>query len=82
MRLSVEQHTDTATAAPAVPADPTAPDISFLVREPAAALQSFFATIDRIVADNPVAIARLQELAGKARLGAAHRDGGARNCRR
>ena len=69
MRLSIEQHTDTATATPAVPADPTAPDLSFLVQEPAAALQSFFATIDRIVAANPVAIARLQELAAKARLG-------------
>ena len=33
------------------------------------ALQSFFATIERITADNPVPIARLQELAGKARLG-------------
>jgi cytochrome P450 len=66
MRLSVEEHTNAPSAAPA---DPTAPDISFLVRETAAALQSFFGTIDRITKDNPVAIARLQELAGKARAG-------------
>src|SRR5262245_3399429 len=69
MRLSIEHHTDTPAAAPAVPADPTAPDISFLVCDTPAALQSFFATIDRITADNPVPIGRLQELAGKARLG-------------
>jgi cytochrome P450 len=70
MRLSVEEHTNAPSAAPATaPADPTAPDIGFLVRETAAALQSFFGTIDRITKDNPVAIARLQELAGKARAG-------------
>src|SRR5688572_13665329 len=69
MRLSVEQHTDKAAAAPAVPTDPTAPDVTFLTRDPAAALQSFFATIDRIIAANPVPLARLQELAAKARLG-------------
>jgi cytochrome P450 len=68
MRLSIEQHTDTPTLASAVPADPTAPDVTFLAQEPAKALQSFFATIDRITKDNPVAIARLQELAAKARL--------------
>jgi len=77
MRLSIDDHVYTAPAAPkapaapaapAVPADPTAPDVSFLAKEPAAALQSFYATIDRITADNPVPIARLQELAGKARL--------------
>jgi cytochrome P450 len=58
-------------AAPAdaarAPVDPAAPDISFLLREPGPALQSFFATFERIVADNPVAIPRLLELAGKAR---------------
>lgn len=75
MRLSIDDHVLTAPAAPkppaapAVAADPTAPDVSFLAKEPAAALQSFYATIDRITADNPVPIARLQELAGKARLG-------------
>jgi cytochrome P450 len=66
MRLSVEEHTN---APPAASADPTAPDISFLVRDTAAALQSFFGTIERITTDNPVAIPRLQELAGKARAG-------------
>ncbi len=71
MRLSVEQHTNApaAAASAATVADPTAPNISFLARETAAALQSFFATIERITADNPVGIARLQELAGKARAG-------------
>ena len=68
MRLSAEHVCDAAAPAP-VPTDPTAPDVGFLAREPAAALQSFFSTIDRITTDNPVSIARLQELAGKARLG-------------
>ncbi len=48
---------------------PRRPTSVFCARDPATALQSFFATIDRITADNPVAIPRLQELAGKARLG-------------
>jgi cytochrome P450 len=75
MRLVIDDHVytgpvaRTAPATPAVPADATAPDVSFLAKEPAAALRSFYATIDRITADNPVPIARLQELAGKARLG-------------
>src|SRR5262245_2026570 len=72
MRLSIYDHvlTPPATgAAPPTPVDPTAPDVSFLVREPAAALQSFFATIERINADNPVSVPRLMELAGKARQG-------------
>jgi cytochrome P450 len=34
--------------------DPSAPDLSYLSREFAVALQSFYATIARIVADNPV----------------------------
>jgi cytochrome P450 len=69
MRLSVDHNTEAAAPpAPAVP-DPAAPDLGFLTREFATALQSFFATIDRIVADNPVAIARLQELSAKAGIG-------------
>ena len=78
MRLSVEQHTNApAAAAPAVaPADPTAPDLGFLAREAAAALQSFFGTIERICSDNPVGIARLQELAAKARAGQITADEG------
>jgi len=69
MRLSIEHHTDQAAAAAAVPADPTAPDLTFLAKEPGTALQSFYSTIERIAADNPVSVARLQELAAKARLG-------------
>ena len=68
MRLSIEHRTDPAAAA-AVPADPTTPDLTFLAKEPGAALQSFFSTIDRISTDNPVSLARLQELAAKGRLG-------------
>ena len=69
MRLSIEHHTDQVAAAAAVPADPTTPDLTFLVKEPGTALQSFYSTIDRIATANPVSIARLQELAAKARLG-------------
>ena len=69
MRLSIEHHTATAEAVPAVPADPTAPDIAFLANETAAALRSFYATIDRITSDNFVPLARIQELGAKARLG-------------
>ena len=78
MRLSVEHNTETAAPPAPVTLDPAAPDLSFLTRDAATALRSFFATIDRIAADNPVAIARLQELAGKARLEPAHRGGYAR----
>jgi cytochrome P450 len=49
--------------------DPTAPDVSYLLRETPAALQSFYSTIERVAGDNPVPIARLQELAAKARMG-------------
>jgi cytochrome P450 len=66
MRLSVEHNTE-APAIPQVPADPTLPDVGFLARETAAALRSFFSTVERVIADNPVPIARLLELAGKAR---------------
>ena len=66
MRVSAEHNTETPAASPQA-ADPSAPDLSFLTRDAAAALKSFYETIDRIVADNPVAIPRLQELAGKAR---------------
>lgn len=72
MRLSVEDHLPTAAAAPAAPVpppDPTVPDVSFLAKETATALQSFYSTIERVTADNPLPLARLQELAGKARAG-------------
>ncbi len=77
MRVSVEYNVETpvfqegATLAPAPRAaamlDPAVPDLGFLTGDVATALQSFFATIDRIITDNPVAVARLQELAAKAR---------------
>ena len=81
MRFSVEHRTETETfparhpapgpapdAPPAPATDPTAPNLAYL-RDAPAALQSFFATAERIVADNPVAAPRLLELAGKARSG-------------
>lgn len=68
MRLSVEHNTETAAPPAPVTPDLAAPDLSFLARDVPMALRSFFATIDRIIADNPVATARLQELAGRARL--------------
>src|SRR5436190_4080090 len=49
--------------------DPSTPDLGFLINEFPTALQSFFATIDRIAAANPVAVPRLMELAGLARAG-------------
>jgi cytochrome P450 len=69
MRVSGEHNTETAVPGAPVTLDAAAPDLSFLTRDFATALQSFYGTIDRILTDNPVAAARLQELAGKARLG-------------
>ena len=67
MRLSVADTPLPAASVPPAPAaDPAAPALDVLTRDPAAALRSFFATVDRITAANPVAISRLQELAGKA----------------
>jgi len=65
MRLSFEHNTDAATTR--VEPDSSTPDVGVLTRDPAAALQSFFTTVDRVIADNPVATSRLMELAGKAR---------------
>ena len=68
MRLSVsETPSPAASTAPAPSADPAAPDLGVLTQDPGAALQSFFSTIDRVVAANPVELSRLQELGGKAR---------------
>jgi cytochrome P450 len=67
MRLAADHFN--APPSPAVPADPTAPDVGALVRDPAAALQSFYGTVERVLADNPVAVLRLMELAGRARSG-------------
>jgi cytochrome P450 len=58
---------------PAPPTDPTAPDLSCL-SDLATALRSFFATVDRLVADNPVAIARLQALSVRAAGGTLSAD--------
>ena len=69
MRLSVAHDSEAAASRTIATPDPTAPDLRFLTRDVAAALRSFFDTIDQIQADNPVAIERLQELAGRARLG-------------
>src|SRR5688500_2074823 len=67
MRLSLEHETGNAARALPRSSDPTAPDLGFLARDPGVALQSFFAAVDRIMADNPVPSARLLELAGRAR---------------
>jgi hypothetical protein len=68
MRLSVEHTSEPAAARTLVAPDPSVPDLRFLTQDFAAALRSFFDTIGRIQADNPVDIARLQALAGRARL--------------
>jgi cytochrome P450 len=65
MRLSIELNTVGRMASGRSGPDPASPNLSYLGEE--AALKSFFATVDRIVADNPVAVPRLVELAGKAR---------------
>src|SRR5688572_18339371 len=67
MRLSIEHNLETA-AAPQVAPDPAVPDLGFLAADVPTALRSFFDTVGRITADNPVPISRLQELAGKARV--------------
>jgi cytochrome P450 len=68
MRLSVSETPSPAAAgAPAPSADPAAPDLGALTQDPGGALQSFFSTIDKVTAANPVELGRLQELSGKAR---------------
>lgn len=52
MRLSIELNTEGAVKSGRFAADPATPNLAFLA-EPSA-LHSFFATVDRIVADNPV----------------------------
>jgi cytochrome P450 len=68
MRLSVEYISPPATTRALAAPDPAVPDLRFLTQDVPTALRSFFDTIRRIESDNPVEIARLQELAGKARL--------------
>jgi hypothetical protein len=67
MRLSAEHNTEPPVPS-AVAADPSVPNLDVLTRDVPAALRSFFETVERISADNPVPAARLQELAGKARV--------------
>jgi len=69
MRLSIEHNTTASVTTGRVAADPTAPDLAFLSADPAAAVQSFFKTVDRILADNPVATPRLLELKNKVASG-------------
>ena len=69
MRLSIEYNAEIPTSRARVAPDPATPDVSFLTGEPAAALRSFFATVDRIVSDNPVDTARLRTLAAKSGSG-------------
>jgi hypothetical protein len=65
MRVSVEHNTEAAeTVAPAA-ADPASPALGFLTRDLTSALASFFDSVDRIAADNPVASARLAELVAR-----------------
>ena len=67
MRLSIDHNIESVAHTKRSAPDSAVPDLGFLTGNTAAALQSFFDTVDRIVADNPVAAARLLELAGKAR---------------
>src|SRR5262245_17341153 len=73
MRLSIEHNTEAAVStslfSARMSADPALPDVAFLTTDTAAALQSFFRTVDRAVNDNPVATPRLLELTAKARAG-------------
>ena len=69
MRLSAEHNTGAAVSTTRTAGDPALPDLAFLASDPAAALQSFFRTIDRVLGDNPVATPRLLELAAKTRAG-------------
>jgi len=69
MRLSIEHNTAAAASTARTAADPAAPDLAFLAADTAAALESFFKTLDRILADNPVATPRLLELKAKLSAG-------------
>ena len=69
MRLSVEHNSEPTASRAVIRTDPSAPNLAFLATDPAAALQSFFHTVDRILADNPVSLGRLQDLSARARQG-------------
>jgi cytochrome P450 len=49
-----------------VPQDPTLPDLRFLAADVPNALRSFFGTVEQLIADNPVDVPRLQQLAARA----------------
>src|SRR5215211_7461301 len=68
MRLSIADNVVPVRRSRTRGPDPSAPNLGFLTQS-ATALDSFFATIGQIVADNPVATARLVALAGQARAG-------------
>jgi cytochrome P450 len=78
MRVAVEHNTEGVSRDLPRPraVDPTAPDLSFLARDPKAALRSFFSTIDEIVGKNAVDAARLHELVSKMRAGTLSGDEG------
>lgn len=55
MRVSVQGNAATAAGGGVrADADPTSPDLGFLFHDSPAALRSFYATVERILADNPV----------------------------
>ncbi|HEY7289736.1 MAG TPA: hypothetical protein VH583_07860 [Vicinamibacterales bacterium] len=74
MRVAAESHTGSVPAASAaagapVAVDPSAPDLTPITRDFAGALKSFYATVQAVIAANPVDIPRLQTLATTARAG-------------
>jgi hypothetical protein len=69
MRLSPGHCPAIAALSAPPPADPSLPNLGVLGRDLPEALRSFFDTVDRLVADNPVASGRLQELGAKAAAG-------------
>jgi hypothetical protein len=75
MRVTVEHHTEgVSRELPPRVVDAAAPDLSFLTRDPHAALRSFYSTVEAIVASNAVDAARLHQLGSKKRAGALDED--------
>ncbi len=69
MRLTFDYSIVSALESARALPDPAVPDVAFLREDFAGSLQSFFSTIERAVAANPVPIARLQDLSARAMLG-------------
>ena len=67
-RYSESDEPDAPEVKPA-PAVPAPPDVSYLREHFGDAIKSFYASIDRITADNPVDMADFMPLAAKARSG-------------